>query len=186
MNRSCKGNLALKMCKCIYLQILSQGTKPLCFYLGRALFLPLHGQKMPCILNHFAVIYLILQKMLQKMWTAVSLETLQREIQHSGTSKVSGIWLEGAHLFGLFIMSQIFGYSANIIAILPQNEQCKEITLWFPFLPFMLSWLFLLSASGWNAFQFPKIAISIHHHCNCCVLPFFGGRFFKCGFPYDE
>ena len=57
INRCCN-----KMCKCIYLQILSQGTKPLCFYLGRALFLPLNGQKMPCILNHFAVIYLILQK----------------------------------------------------------------------------------------------------------------------------
>ena len=165
------------MCKCIYLQILSQGTKPLCFYLGRALFLPLNGQKMPCILNHLAVIYLILQKMLQKMWTAVSLKTLQREIQHSGTSKVSGIWLEGAHLFGLVIMSQIFGYFANIFAIFPQNEQCKEITSGSHFNP--LCWLFLLSASGWNAFQIPKIAISIHHHCNCCVLPCFGGRFFK-------
>ena len=62
IKRCCKGSPALKMCKCIYLQILSQGTKPLCFYLGRALFLPLNGQKMPCILNHFAVIYLILQK----------------------------------------------------------------------------------------------------------------------------
>ena len=118
INRCCN-----KMCKCICLQILSQGTKPLCFYLGRALFLPLNGQKMPCILNHLAVIYLILQKMLQKceqLWVS---KLYSFEIQHSGTSNVSGIWLEGTYLFGLVIMSQVFGYFANIFNILPQNEQ---------------------------------------------------------------
>ena len=107
---------------CLFANLIT-GDKATLFLSGKALFLPLNGQKMPCILNHLAVIYLILQKRLQKcekLWVS---KLYSFEIQHSGTSNVSGIWLEGTYLFGLVIMSQVFGYFANIFNILPQNEQ---------------------------------------------------------------
>ena len=120
INRCCN-----KMCKCIYLQILSQGTKPLCFYLGRALFLPLNGQKMPCILNHLAVIYLILQKKFQKMWTAVSFKTLQfrnstlwnfKRIRNL-TWRGILIWL-GYNVSGFWIFCKYFCHFASKWAIM--------------------------------------------------------------------